>query len=165
MAPQQRTVEERHARLVLPAAGSTEARLRVEPRPTGTRRTRAALILAMTLALAPVTFLIPPHFLWPLVVLAAGAYFAHREWTGEYIVHDLDGACPRCGEPLEVEPGTRIRGRQRVECYGCHREPELVLGEARGAGPGTGTAAAIAGDGDGGPPPPGSSDTAGFGGS
>ena len=128
------TREARRARLVLPAAGSTEARLTVEPRSKGTRTTRAAMILMMTLVLAPVTFLVPPHFLWPLVVLAAGAYFAHREWTGEYIVHAFEGACPRCGEPLEIEPGTRVRGRQGVECYGCHREPELVLDEATGDG-------------------------------
>lgn len=128
------TRETRRARLVLPAAGSTEARLTVEPRPKGTRTTRAALILVMTLFLAPVTVLVPPHFLWPLVVLAAGAYFAYREWTGEYIVHGFEGACPRCGEPVEIEPGTRVRGRQRVECYGCHREPELLIDEATGDG-------------------------------
>lgn len=124
------TEEARRARLTLPAAGSTEARLRVEPRSKRVRRTRAALIMATTLALAPVVFLLPPHFLWPLVVLAAGAYFVRREWTGEYIVHGFEGECPRCGEALEVEPGTRIRGRQRVECYGCHREPELILEKA-----------------------------------
>ena len=122
--------EARRARLVLPAAGSTGARLTVEPRSRGTRTTRAAVILATTLVLAPVAFLVPPHFLWPLVVLAAGAYLAYRAWTGEYIVHAFEGACPRCGEPLAIEPGTRVRGRQRVECYGCHREPELVLDEA-----------------------------------
>lgn len=127
----------RRARLLLPAAGSTEARLRVEPRARGTRRTRAALILGGSLALAPVAFLVPPHFLWPLLVLAAGAYFARREWTDAYIVHEFEGACPRCGEPLEVEPGTRIRERPRVECYGCHREPELILEEASAADTGT----------------------------
>ena len=131
--------EARRATLVLPAAGSTEARLTVEPRPRRTRSTRAAVILATTLVLAPVAFLVPPHFLWPLVVLAVGAYFAYREWTGEYIVHDFDGACPRCGEPLEIEAGTRVRGRQRVECYGCHREPELVLDETTGEATGSGS--------------------------
>ena len=131
--------EARRARLVLPAAGSTEARLAVEPRPRSMRSTRAAVILAMTLVLAPVAFLVPPHFLWPFVVLAVGAYFAYREWTGEYIVHDFDGACPRCGEPLEIDPGTRVRGRQRVECYGCHREPELVLDEATDDGTASGS--------------------------
>ena len=121
--------EVRRARLVLPAEGSTEARLHVEPRPKGARRTRAVLILATTVALAPVAFLVPPHFLWPLLFLAAGAYFAHREWTGEYIVHTFEGRCPRCGEALEVASGTRVRGRQRIECYGCHREPEMIVEE------------------------------------
>ena len=119
--------ERRTARLTLPAAGTTEAVVEVEPQPKRQRTMRAMAVLAVSLAAAPVVFFIPPHFLWPLVVLVAGAYFARRVWRGEYVVTSFEGACPRCGEPLVVDPGTRVRGRQRIECYGCHREPELVL--------------------------------------
>lgn len=120
--------ETRRARLTLPASPSATASIVLEPRPKGKRTTRAVLILAATLVLTPVVFLVPPHFLWPLVVLALGLYFARREWVGEYVVASFEGACPRCGEALTLEPGARIRGRQRLECYGCHREPELVVG-------------------------------------
>ena len=120
-------VETRQALLRLPASGSAPASVEVEPQPRRRRRLRAAVILATAVVLMPPVFFVPPHFLWPLVVLGAGIYLARRAWSGEYIVRSFDGACPRCGEPLAVEVGTRIRGRQRVECYSCHREPELVL--------------------------------------
>lgn len=118
----------RDARLELPAAGSEPAVVEVVHRPGRKRATRAALVLGLTLLLAPAVLLIPPHLLWPALVLAAGLYRARREWAGEYFVESFEGACPRCGEPLKLKPGSRIRGRQRLECYGCHREPELVLG-------------------------------------
>lgn len=129
--------ETRPAHLTLPASPSAAAALVVEPRPKGKRTARAVAMVAATLVLTPVAFLVPPHFLWPLVVLALGFYFARREWVGEYVVASFEGACPRCGGALTLEPGTRIRGRQRVECYGCHREPELVVGDEQAAmGPG-----------------------------
>ena len=122
-------VETRRARLTLPASGSASASVEVEHQPRRQRRVRAAGIAAAAVAFAPVVFFVPPHFLWPLVVLVTGGYFAYREWTGAYVVRSFEGACPRCGAPLSVEPGSRIRQRQRIECYGCHREPELVLDE------------------------------------
>lgn len=120
-------VEVRRARLVLPAAGSTAARVQVVHRETRARAARVAGIVVVSWLLAPAVFFIPPHVVWPVLVVAAGLYFGWREWRGEYVVHSFEGACPRCGEALTVKAGARIRDGQRVECYGCHREPELVL--------------------------------------
>ncbi|MDX1673728.1 MAG: hypothetical protein R3314_02905 [Longimicrobiales bacterium] len=131
-------VEHRTGRLTLPASGVAEASLEVEPRSRGERRLRAGAILLFTLAVAPAAFLVPPHFLWPLVVLAAGLYLVRREWAGEYVVRSFEGSCPRCGERLSVEAGARIRARQRLECYGCHREPQLRLDDPAGAPVGAG---------------------------
>lgn len=117
----------RPARLQLPAAGSVAANVHVVHHARRRRALRAGVILGGAVAVMPLVFVIPPHLLWPVLVLGAGLYFARREWVGEYEVVRFEGACPRCGDPLSVEPGTRIRGRQRLECYGCHREPELVL--------------------------------------
>ena len=121
--------EPQTARLVLPASGATEARVRVVHRPQRQRVVRAALVLAVAAVVAPVVFFVPPHVLWPPVVLIAGLVLAWREWRGEYTVESFEGRCPRCGYSLTLDPGSRIRGRQRLECYGCHREPELILGE------------------------------------
>ena len=115
------------ARLELPGAGTRDARVEVIYQPRATRLTRTLLILGVTVALMPVVFFIPPHLLWPIVVLAAGVYFAHKYWKGEYYVSTFEGACPRCDTELDLKPGSRIRSRQTLECYGCHRQPELVL--------------------------------------
>jgi hypothetical protein len=115
------------ARLVLPGSGSGRAEIEVVFLSRTTRLWRALLVMGVALLIAPVVFFVPPHFLWPPVALGAGAFLAHRYWTGEYYVLAFEGACPRCGEALEVKPGARIRGRHTLECYGCHRQPELVL--------------------------------------
>lgn len=115
------------ARLVLPGSGSAEASIEVVHQPRTKRLAMALISLGAAVAIMPLLFLVPPHFLWPLLALAVGAYLARRFWVGEYYVVDFDGSCPRCETPLELSRGARIRGRQALECYGCHRRPELVL--------------------------------------
>lgn len=118
------------ARLELPGSGSGPATLEVIYQPKATRLTRVVLILLVTAALVPFSFFIPPHFLWPLVVLAVGIFLAHRLWVGEFYVSTFDGACPRCGTKVELKPGSRIKNHQMLQCFGCHRQPELVMESA-----------------------------------
>lgn len=117
-------------RLELPGSGSRRVTLEVIYQPRATRIMRAVLVLTVAAVLMPLVFFIPPHFLWPLLVLALGLYLARRYWVGEFYVSRFEGACPRCDTPLELKPGARIRQRQTLECYGCHRQPELVLESA-----------------------------------
>ncbi|NIP81813.1 MAG: hypothetical protein GWM90_22375 [Gemmatimonadetes bacterium] len=97
--------------------------------PRATRVARALIVLAVTLVVMPVVFFLPPHLLWPIVVLGAGAYLARKYWVGEYHVRHFQGACPRCGTELEMKAGQRVRNGQVLECYGCHRQPRLVIDE------------------------------------
>lgn len=115
------------AKLVLPGSGSIPATVEVIYQSQATRLSRALIILAVSILISPVLFFLPPHFLWPLVSLAAGGYLAWRYWTGEYYVTHFEGACPRCDTPLEMKRGTRIRGRHTLDCHGCHRQPTLIL--------------------------------------
>ncbi len=115
------------ARLVLPGSGTVDASVEVIYQSRATRASRALLTLGVAIAIMPVVFFIPPHFLWPLLSLGIGGYLAWRYWRGEYYVIDFEGHCPRCETPIELSRGTRVRGRQTLECYGCHRHPELVL--------------------------------------
>jgi hypothetical protein len=119
--------ETRSAHLVLPAAGEAPAKLEVEPQPAGKRKTRAVLIMVAAVVVSPAVLLVPPHIIWPIIALGAGIYFARRTWKGEYVVTSFEGNCPRCGEPLELDEGTRIQSREILECFNCHREPELVV--------------------------------------
>lgn len=115
------------ARLELPGSGTADAKVEVVYQPRSTRVARALIVLAITLLVMPVVFFIPPHLLWPLAVLAVGVYLARRYWVGAYYVLDFQGSCPRCGSELELDAGSRIGSRQTLECYGCHRQPRLVI--------------------------------------
>jgi hypothetical protein len=83
--------------------------------------------MVAAVVVSPLVIVVPPHIIWPLIALGVGIYFARRTWKGEYVVTSFEGKCPRCGEPLELETGTRIQGRELLECFNCHREPELVV--------------------------------------
>ena len=115
------------ARLSLRGHEPRPAALEIEYRSPKTRLTRALLSLLGFWVLAPVVALLPPHLPWALLAIAAGIYFAHRQWTGEYIVHRFDGACPRCESPLPLPPGSRIRLPHQMVCYQCHHEPLLEV--------------------------------------
>lgn len=115
------------ARLVLPGNGTADAIVEVIYQPRATRLSRALLTFGGTLLISPVLFFIPPHFLWPVLALAIGGFTAWRYWKGEYYVILFEGSCPRCDTPLEMKRGARIRGRHTLECFGCHRHPELIL--------------------------------------
>lgn len=118
-----------NGKLVLPGAGSTEATVEVIYQSHATRVSRALITLAVAIVIAPVLFFLPPHFLWPIVAIAAGGWLAWRYWTGEYYVTHFEGSCPRCETPLELARGTRIRGEQILDCHGCHRHPTLIVND------------------------------------
>lgn len=117
------------ARLELPGAGTTPAAVEVVYQPRATRMSRAIIVLVLSWVLMPVLFFLPPHFVWPLVSFVIGVILARRYWRGEYYVTAFDGVCPRCEAAIVIKPGTRIRARHPLECFGCHRHPELVLDE------------------------------------
>lgn len=116
-----------NARLVLPHR-ATPARIEAEPRPAGARASRALGWLALFWALAPLVFFIPPHLPWVLAAVAAGIFFAWREWRGEYLVRSFTGSCPECGNVLSVEPGSKIGLPHSMTCYQCHHHPVLEAG-------------------------------------
>lgn len=119
------------ARLVLQGSASVPADVEVVYQPRATRLTRAILSLGICWVLMPLVFFIPPHVPWVFAAFAAGIVFFVRSLRGEYHVASFEGACPRCGRGLEIKAGSRIRGRHVLDCYGCHRQPELVLEEPR----------------------------------
>jgi hypothetical protein len=55
-----------------------------------------------------------------------GASLVYRSWKGRFRVEEFQAACPRCGEELKLEPGSRIDLPHPLVCYHCHHEPELA---------------------------------------
>lgn len=118
------------ARLHLPGTGTGPAVVRAIHQPRPGRVARALLALFGSWLLIPIVFFIPPHFPWVAGAFAGGLYLALRFWRGELYVSSFEGACPQCGTALELRPGSRIRRTQTLECYGCHRQPELIVDAA-----------------------------------
>lgn len=112
---------------MLPGSDTRPADVEVIYQSRATRLSRALVVLGVTLLVMPVVFFIPPHFVWSLAALGAGLYLARRYWIGQYYVVSFAGACPRCGADLEIGDGTRIGRTHSLDCYGCHRQPQLVV--------------------------------------
>ncbi len=115
------------ARVTLAGNGTVDVTVEVLYQSRATRLSQAILTMGVAVFAAPVLFFVPPHFLWPVVALVLGAWLAWRHWKGAYHVIHFEGSCPRCATPLALKRGASIRSRQKLECYGCHRHPELVL--------------------------------------
>lgn len=116
------------ARLRLSGHGAAPARAEVVYRPQSVRITRGVLSLLGFWALVPIVFFIPPHLPWALAAFTLGIYFGWTNWRGALVVRTLEADCPRCGNRLTVEPGTKIRMEHAVTCYECHHEPSFEMG-------------------------------------
>lgn len=66
---------------------------------------RAGKWLVVCLVIAPITFVFPPHFPWPLIVLTTGVvgYFVRRG-RSELILGG-EASCPKCGAFQILEGG------------------------------------------------------------
>lgn len=122
-APEPVVVEGPLVRLFGHPAG--EARLEVEPRTRRWRIRRAVVPLAVGVALAPVVGLLPPHAPWAVAALGTGILLARRRWKEEFTIRDLRARCPRCGDALPSEEGSRLRFPHPLPCDGCGHEPAV----------------------------------------
>ena len=108
----------------------TAARLELLPRSRGWRTRKAAIRLAIGLAVAPVVALVPPHAPWALISLVTGGILARRRWKERYTIQEVDAHCPRCEAALPLPSGTRLRTPHPVTCPDCGHEPVVEITEA-----------------------------------
>jgi hypothetical protein len=86
----------------------------------------AARTMALFVAIAPFVAIFPPHAVWPIGALLAGAFLARRRYVERFTLWGLDGTCPKCGTTFRVKPG-RLRAPHSVPCEGCHHEPAIRI--------------------------------------
>jgi hypothetical protein len=115
------------AQTTLRAYPPAPARVELAYLPLPGRLTRTLLSLAVFWGVVPYVVWIPPHYPWPAACLVAGAYLAHRFWTGRYRVRSFLGVCPRCGRHLRIDAGALIDLPHTLTCFGCHFEPRLEV--------------------------------------
>ncbi|MEX2466620.1 MAG: hypothetical protein WD995_06895 [Gemmatimonadota bacterium] len=117
-------------RAVLFGFPETEVVAEVRPRARAWRITGAARAVGVSVLLAPVAAIVPPHAPWALGVLAAGAVFGRRRWTETHTLMAVTGSCPKCSGAFSVKPG-RLKRPHPLECEGCHHVSALKLPEER----------------------------------
>lgn len=109
---------------------ATAVELRAVQRTRAERLTLTVCTLGGCWMIAPLAFLIPPHFESTLVAFALSLYFGRRAWVGEWQVASMRGTCPRCGAEIALKPKTMLYLPHTLHCAGCGAELWLELGEA-----------------------------------
>lgn len=116
------------ARLVLFGYEDTEATVRLRPRSRSWRVGGSARTLGVTLLVAPLLALVPPHAPWLIGALAGGGYLVRRRWTERFTVLEVVGTCPRCGGSVHANAG-RLAGPHAVVCDACRHQASAVIAE------------------------------------
>ncbi|HEX6373018.1 MAG TPA: hypothetical protein VF006_29115 [Longimicrobium sp.] len=114
--------------IILPGHPDVPAHLSVERYSRLARLSRttwyAFLWMFSTLGTAIVTIGDPFVTAIPLFV---GAVTTFKSWGGRFRVMEFHGTCPRCREPINLKPGSKIGSPHHLVCYHCHHEPDLYL--------------------------------------
>lgn len=114
--------------IILPGHPDAPAHLSVERYSPLARLTRtvwyAFLWMFSTVATLFVTIGDPFMTAMPLFV---GGVMTYKSWGGRFRVMEFHGTCPRCHEPIKLEPGSKIGSPHHLVCYQCHHEPDLYL--------------------------------------
>jgi MYXO-CTERM domain-containing protein len=104
----------------------TEVEAEVIPRTRRWRLSGAVRAVLVSLVVAPVVAVVPPHAPWALGALGAGAFFGRRRWMETHTLRSIHGACPKCGQPFRAR-SSRLRTPHPLQCEGCHHVSELRL--------------------------------------
>lgn len=110
--------------LILRAYPPAPARVGLWYRPLPFRMAGTLLSIVVCWGLIPWSFWVPPHYPWPLLLFASGAWGAYW-FSRRYRVRWFAGQCPRCGHDLELPRGAAISLPYALTCFHCHFEPQL----------------------------------------
>ena len=105
-------------------------RLKLLPRSTAWRASRAGILTAAGILAAPVVFLLPPHAVWGMGSVITGLVLGGRKWAERYTLLELETQCPRCGHAVAVKGPTRFRNGSNLSCDGCHHSASLQVPES-----------------------------------
>jgi hypothetical protein len=104
----------------------TPARATVIARGRGWRVGGAARTFGISVVIAPIVAIFPPHAVWLIGALVAGALLARRRYIECFTLVDVEGTCPRCGTTLGVKSG-RLEEPHPLPCEACHHESSLRI--------------------------------------
>lgn len=119
---------EADARVSLFGYDSTPARAHLLPRTKAWRLRGSIRTAAITVILAPMVTVIPPHAPWLIGVVSVGTYLARRRWNEHFTLMAMEGSCPKCGAVLHTRPG-RLKDPHGLSCDACHNDVALHVPE------------------------------------
>jgi hypothetical protein len=82
--------------------------------------------MAITLLVAPMMGLIPPHAPWIIGAITGGGFLARRRWTEHFTLVGVEGTCPRCGARVKASQG-RLRSPHPAVCEACNFEASIQV--------------------------------------
>ncbi|HET6229785.1 MAG TPA: hypothetical protein VFE05_06865 [Longimicrobiaceae bacterium] len=126
MSVEEGAAEDRPVWLTYPGPEVTEAQARIIERTAQWRKAGALKYAAMCL-LSPLTFIVPPHIIWPPIVFIVGAMLAWARWTEERTLVSLHGVCPKCGTEQDFTETGRMKRPHTVNCRNCRWELRVEL--------------------------------------
>jgi hypothetical protein len=112
------SVPEVPGRLVFMGGESSQVSARVVERSAAWRRSQVIKDLLLLL-LIPIVVWIPPHFPWPIVVLAVVFIRAFGHVREHRTLLSLRGPCPKCGAEQNFTELGRMGNPHKVTCAEC----------------------------------------------
>lgn len=115
-----------HASLEAFGTDTTRADLRVVPRSTTWRVSRAALFGLAGYAIMLLSIL-PPHVVWAMAGLVTGTTLTLVKFRERYTLDEMHAVCPHCGAPISAPTPSRLKRHTALTCDTCHRPSRLVV--------------------------------------
>jgi hypothetical protein len=98
----------------------------ITPRSHSWRVGGAARTIGVSIILAPVVAIFPPHAVWPIGALLTGGVLARKRYVERFTLETVKGSCPKCGDALTTQ-STMLRTPHELPCDGCHHASILRL--------------------------------------
>jgi len=96
------------------------------PRSRAWRVGGAARTMGVSVVVAPVVAIIPPHAVWLMGALMTGAFLARKRYVERFTLVSVAGACPKCGNEITIK-AMRLHTPHQLPCDGCHHGSLLRL--------------------------------------
>lgn len=105
---------------------ATSAAVRIQPRSSAWRIGGALGTFLGVVAVASPLVVFPPHAVWLLGGLGAGAFLGRRRYIERFTLLAATGTCPKCGDDFVLKK-MRLQVPHPLPCDGCHHESTLRL--------------------------------------
>lgn len=103
---------------------SVPAQAGITPRSRAWRVGGALRTMAIFVVIAPLVAVIPPHAVWFIGALLAGAFLARKRYIERFTLTRLVANCPKCGGAFDIK-SQRLRIPHPVSCDDCHHESNI----------------------------------------